>query len=294
MSRRYINVVDSIFVSRIDEFALTAVGLAFPLQNLLIAFAVGFGVGINALISRALGERDGERANRIASTGLALELLSYLVFLAIGLFFAEPFAAAQIDAGIPAADAGIIIGYTVDYLRIVLVFSFGVFCEITFERLLQSTGKTLWSMATQLIGAAFNIIFDPILIFGLLGFPRMGIAGAAAATVAGQILAAVCAYFINRRKKPRNTPLVHTIPAEPGRGAGHIQDKRAEHSHEQHILGDDLLHEPHPHGLHLHRRGGLRRVLQAPELRVHAHIRPQQRHGTDNRLQLRRQEAGAP
>ncbi len=194
------NVVDSIFVSRIDEFALTAVGLAFPLQNLLIAFAVGFGVGINALISRALGERDGERANRIASTGLALELLSYLVFLAIGLFFAEPFAAAQIDAGIPAADAGIIIGYTVDYLRIVLIFSFGVFCEITFERLLQSTGKTLWSMATQLIGAAFNIIFDPILIFGLLGFPRMGIAGAAAATVAGQILAAVCAYFINRRK----------------------------------------------------------------------------------------------
>ena len=193
------NVVDSIFVSRIDEFALTAVGLAFPLQNLLIAFAVGFGVGLNALISRALGEHDQQRANRIASTGFALEMLSYLIFLVIGLFFAETFAAAQIDENIPAEDAEIIIGYTVEYLRIVLICSFGVFLEIGFERLLQSTGKTTWSMITQLIGAVFNIIFDPILIFGYLGFPKMGIAGAAAATVAGQILAAICAFFINRR-----------------------------------------------------------------------------------------------
>ncbi len=193
------NVVDSIFVSRIDEFALTAVGLAFPLQNLLIAFAVGFGVGLNALISRALGERDPQRANRIASTGFALEMFSYLIFLIIGLFFAEPFAAAQIDDGIPAEDAAVIVGYTVEYLRIVLICSFGVFLEIGFERLLQSTGKTTWSMVTQLIGAVFNIIFDPILIFGWLGFPAMGIAGAAVATVAGQILAALCAFFINRR-----------------------------------------------------------------------------------------------
>ena len=194
------NVVDSIFVSRIDEFALTAVGLAFPMQNTLIAFAVGFGVGINALISRALGEKKPDVANRIASTGFLLEGLSYLIFLIIGLFFAEPFARAQIDAATPAEDAEIIVRYTVDYLRIVLVCSFGVFCEITFERLLQSTGKTAWSMVTQMIGAVFNIIFDPILIFGLLGFPRMGIAGAAAATVAGQILAAGCAFFINKHK----------------------------------------------------------------------------------------------
>ena len=194
------NVVDSIFVSRIDEFALTAVGLAFPMQNMLIAFAVGFGVGINALISRALGEKKPDVANRIASTGFLLEGLSYLIFLIIGLFFAEPFARAQIDAATPAEDAEIIVRYTVDYLRIVLICSFGVFCEITFERLLQSTGKTAWSMVTQMIGAVFNIIFDPILIFGLLGFPRMGIAGAAAATVAGQILAAGCAFFINRHK----------------------------------------------------------------------------------------------
>ena len=194
------NVVDSIFVSRIDEFALTAVGLAFPMQNMLIAFAVGFGVGINALISRALGEKKPDAANRIASTGFLLEGLSYLIFLIIGLFFAEPFARAQIDAATPAEDAEIIVRYTVDYLRIVLICSFGVFCEITFERLLQSTGKTAWSMVTQMIGAVFNIIFDPILIFGLLGFPRMGIAGAAAATVAGQILAAGCAFFINKHK----------------------------------------------------------------------------------------------
>ena len=194
------NVVDSIFVSRIDEFALTAVGLAFPMQNMLIAFAVGFGVGINALISRALGEKKPDVANRIASTGFLREGLSYLIFLIIGLFFAEPFARAQIDAATPAEDAEIIVRYTVDYLRIVLICSFGVFCEITFERLLQSTGKTAWSMVTQMIGAVFNIIFDPILIFGLLGFPRMGIAGAAAATVAGQILAAGCAFFINKHK----------------------------------------------------------------------------------------------
>ena len=194
------NVVDSIFVSRIDEFALTAVGLAFPMQNMLIAFAVGFGVGINALISRALGEKKPDVANRIASTGFLLEGLSYLIFLIIGLFFAEPFARAQIDAATPAEDAEIIVRYTVDYLQIVLICSFGVFCEITFERLLQSTGKTAWSMVTQMIGAVFNIIFDPILIFGLLGFPRMGIAGAAAATVAGQILAAGCAFLINKHK----------------------------------------------------------------------------------------------
>ena len=196
------NVVDSIFVSRIDEAALTAVGLAFPLQNLMIAFAVGFGVGINALISRALGEHRRDLANRIASTGLLLEGLSYLIFLVIGLFFSEAFAAAQIDESVPAEDAALIVSYTADYLRIVLICSFGLFLEITFERLLQSTGRTTWSMITQLIGAVFNIIFDPILIFGWLGFPKMGIAGAAAATVAGQILAAFCAFFINKYKNP--------------------------------------------------------------------------------------------
>ena len=194
------NVVDSVFVSRISENALTAVSLAFPMQNLLIAFAVGFGVGINALMSRALGEKDPAHASRIAVSGMVLEAVSYVVFLVIGLFFTEVFMRAQISSEVPAEDADEIIAYGVDYLRIVLILSFGVFAEITFERILQSTGRTTLSMVTQLIGAVLNIIFDPILIFGLLGFPALGIAGAAWATVGGQIIAAIVAFFINKHK----------------------------------------------------------------------------------------------
>lgn len=194
------NVVDSVFVSRISENALTAVSLAFPMQNLLIAFAVGFGVGINALMSRALGEKDPAHASRIAVSGMVLEAVSYVVFLILGLFFTETFMRAQISSEVPAEDAAEIIAYGVDYLRIVLILSFGVFAEITFERILQSTGRTTLSMVTQLIGAILNIIFDPILIFGLLGFPALGIAGAAWATVGGQIIAAIVAFFINKYK----------------------------------------------------------------------------------------------
>ena len=199
------NVVDSVFVSRISENALTAVSLAFPMQNLLISFAVGFGVGINALMSRALGEKDPEHASRIAVSGMVLEAASYVIFLVLGLFFTETFMRAQISSEVPAADAAEIIGYGVDYLRIVLIFSFGVFIEITFERILQSTGRTTLSMITQLIGAVLNIIFDPILIFGLLGFPKLGIAGAAWATVGGQIVAAIVAFFINKHKNTEIT-----------------------------------------------------------------------------------------
>ena len=194
------NVVDSVFVSRISENALTAVSLAFPMQNLLISFAVGFGVGINALMSRALGEKDPAHASRIAASGMVLEATSYFVFLVLGLFFTEIFMRAQISSEVPAEDAEEIIRYGVDYLQIVLIFSFGVFAEITFERILQSTGRTALSMITQLIGAILNIIFDPILIFGLLGFPALGIAGAAWATVGGQIIAAIVAFFINKHK----------------------------------------------------------------------------------------------
>ena len=194
------NVVDSVFVSRISENALTAVSLAFPMQNLLISFAVGFGVGINALMSRALGEKDPAHASRIAVSGMVLEAASYVVFLILGLFFTEVFMRAQISSEVPAEDAEEIIRYGVDYLRVVLILSLGVFAEITFERILQSTGRTTLSMLTQLIGAVLNIIFDPILIFGLLGFPALGIAGAAWATVGGQIIAAIVAFFINKHK----------------------------------------------------------------------------------------------
>lgn len=170
------------------------------MQNLLISFAVGFGVGINALMSRALGEKDPAHASRIAVSGMVLEAASYVVFLVLGLFFTEIFMRAQISSEVPAEDAEEIIRYGVDYLQIVLIFSFGVFAEITFERILQSTGRTTLSMITQLIGAILNIIFDPILIFGLLGFPALGIAGAAWATVGGQIIAAIVAFFINKHK----------------------------------------------------------------------------------------------
>ena len=196
------NVVDSVFVSRISENALTAVSLAFPMQNLLISFAVGFGVGINALMSRALGEKDPAHASRIAVSGMVLEAGSYVLFLIIGLFFTETFMRAQISAEVPAEDAAEIIAHGVSYLRIVLIFSFGVFAEITYERILQSTGRTTLSMITQLIGAILNIIFDPILIFGYLGFPKMGIAGAAWATVLAQLLSAAASLVYLRLRHP--------------------------------------------------------------------------------------------
>ena len=189
----FYNVVDSIFVSRISEEALTAVSLAFPIQNLMIAVASGTGVGINALLSRSLGEKNMEEVNRSAGNGLLLAALSYLVILLFGLFCVTPFYRSQtLDADI--------VSYGQSYLSIVCIFGFGIFLEITGERILQATGKTFFTMITQGTGAILNIIFDPILIFGLFGFPRMGIAGAAAATVLGQIVAAVLAIVINLKK----------------------------------------------------------------------------------------------
>ena len=191
----FYNIVDSVFVAQIDEYALTAVSLAFPIQNLMIAVASGTGVGVNALLSRSLGEKNEKDASLYANNGVFLGILSYLVFALIGIFFSHTFFATQTDN--PA-----IIEYGVQYMTIITVCSFGIFLEITFERLLQSTGKTIFNMITQGIGAITNIILDPILIFGLFGFPKMGVAGAAAATVTGQILAMVLALFFNLKKNP--------------------------------------------------------------------------------------------
>ncbi len=186
------NVVDSIFVAQISENALAAVTFAFPLQNLMIAFASGTGVGINALLSKSLGEKNYRQSNAAANNGLLLTLFNYILFLLIGLFFTNAFICSQTtDPQIIAA------GDT--YLRIVCLFSFGQFFQITFERLLQSTGRTLLSMISQMLGAIINIIFDPIMIFGLLGFPTLGVAGAAYATVMGQIIAALVGLFLNLR-----------------------------------------------------------------------------------------------
>lgn len=189
------NIVDSIFVSRICEDALTAVSMAFPWQNIVIAIAVGFGVGINALLSRALGQKNAERVNQVAVNGLLLALLSYLLVLVAGLLGIRAYMRTQ-------TDIESIVNYGITYLNICILCSFGVFVEITFERFLQATGRTVYSMITQLTGAITNIILDPILIFGLLGFPKLGIAGAAWATVIGQCVGAVVAVTLNHFKNP--------------------------------------------------------------------------------------------
>lgn len=187
------NVVDSMFVAQISENALTALSLAFPIQNLMIAVATGTGVGINANLSRSLGEKNFDRANQIADHALFLAFCSYLAFALFGIFFAETFFLMQTD--IPD-----IVEYGTSYLRICTIFSIGLFGEIAFERLMQSTGKTFYAMIIQGLGAIINIVLDPIFIFGLFGVPKMGVAGAAIATVAGQIIAFIIGFFLNEAK----------------------------------------------------------------------------------------------
>ena len=186
------NIVDSVFVARISQDALNAVSLAFPLQNLMIAVGGGTAVGMNALLSRSLGEKNQDQADQAANTGIFLFLLSAVIFGMCGFLLARPFFLAQTD--IPS-----IVNYGTDYARICLGLSIGIFSQFCFERLLQSTGRTVYSMITQLIGAVINILLDPILIFGLFGFPRMEVAGAAAATVFGQIVAALIGLWMNLR-----------------------------------------------------------------------------------------------
>ena len=188
------NIVDSIFVAKLSENALTAVSLAFPLQTLLIAVATGTGVGMNALLSRSLGEHKFKEANKIGVNAAFLYFLSYLVFLILGFTVVKPFYASQIKG----ADAEIM-EMGIEYLRTVMIFSFGLLAQIYFERLLTSTGKTLFSMTSQLCGALTNIILDPIMIFGLLGCPAMGVTGAAVATVIGQCVAAAVAFTCNHK-----------------------------------------------------------------------------------------------
>lgn len=184
------NVVDSIFVSKICENAFTAVSLAFPIQSLMIAVAAGTGVGINALLSKSLGEKNFEEANSAARNGIFLTVLSYLAFLLFGIFGTRLFFSAQ-------SSNAEIIKFGVEYTTLCLVASFGIFGEICFERLLQSTGRTIYTMYTQGAGAIINIILDPCLIFGLGPFPKLGIVGAAAATVIGQIVAMILGLVFN-------------------------------------------------------------------------------------------------
>ena len=189
------NIVDSVFVAKLSQDAMNAVSLAFPLQMLCIAFSVGTGVGINALLARSLGEKNQVAVNRAAGTGLFLVLCTAAVFMLLGFTLAEPFFHLQ------TANEQII-AYGRDYVMICIGGSLGIFVQVYGERLLQATGRTNLSMIAQIAGAVCNIVLDPILIFGLLGFPRLEVAGAAIATIVGQFMGAILGLVLNHTKNP--------------------------------------------------------------------------------------------
>lgn len=189
------NIVDTYFVTKLGQPALNAVSYAFPLQTLMIAIAAGTGVGVNALISRGLGEKNQKRVNKVAANGLLLYILSYILVALLGVIVVNPF----YNLSTQSAETR---EFGVTYLSIVLVGSFGIYAQFLFERLLQATGRTFYTMISQAVGAIINIIFDPLLIFGIGIFPKMGIAGAAVATVLGQVIAAIIAFVFNKKFNP--------------------------------------------------------------------------------------------
>ncbi|MBQ9519648.1 MAG: MATE family efflux transporter [Firmicutes bacterium] len=184
------NIVDSIFVAKYSADCMTAISLVFPLQSLMIATGAGIGVGMNALLSRRLGEKDQDGVNITAINGIMVYACCYILFLMVGLFAAAPFMNSQSESQNIVAEGTV-------YLKYVCCFSMGMYAQFCFERMLQSTGKTILSMITQIVGAVTNIILDPIMIFGLLGCPRMGMKGAAIATVIGQCVAGILALCLN-------------------------------------------------------------------------------------------------
>ena len=184
------NIVDSIFVAKYSADCMTAISLVFPIQSLMIATGAGVGVGMNALLSRNLGAKDQEGVDKTAVNGIAVYVCCFVIFLIVGLVFTEPFMHSQ------SANENIVKEGTI-YLKIACTLSMGIYAQFCFERMLQSTGKTMLSMVTQITGAVINIILDPILIFGLVGLPRLGMAGAAIATVIGQCVAGTVAVFLN-------------------------------------------------------------------------------------------------
>ena len=189
------NVVDSIYVSQISESAVTALSLAFPVQNMQIGFAVGIGVGINSLLSKSLGEKNQEAANRAAGNGMVLMFLVTAAFMLFGFFGVRPYFEIQSDVA-ETVEGGIA------YTSICCIFALGSFMQILSERLLQATGRTVYTMITQGVGAVVNIILDPVFIFGWFGIPAMGVAGAAVATVIGQWVGALVGLYFNEKYNP--------------------------------------------------------------------------------------------
>lgn len=185
------NIVDSFFVAKLDGNAMTALGLCFPIQMLIMAFGNGMAIGVNSLVSKSLGEKNHEKANKIAMNGVFLAAVNAVVFAIAGLTLVKPYFA------IINTDSVAIKEYGIDYLTINCTCAFAIYLQIIFERLLQSTGKTIFSMITQGVGAIINIILDPIMIFGLIGFPAMGVKGAAIATICGQLVAGILGIIFN-------------------------------------------------------------------------------------------------
>ena len=198
MVQAFYNVVDSIYVSRVDENAVTALSLAFPIQNLMIGFATGTGVGMNALLSKSLGEGNQKRANQAAGNGLFLSLCFVALFMVFALVGAGPYFRMQANLSQSTIEGG------TEYISVCCLFCLGIFVEIIGERLLQASGRTTYTLLTQGLGAVLNIILDPVFIFGFepLGIAPMGIQGAAVATVIGQWVAAVMALIFNFTRNP--------------------------------------------------------------------------------------------
>ena len=187
------NIVDSYFVAKISENALSAVSLAFPIQTLMIAILGGSSVGLGTVLSHSLGEKKFKKVTDVANHGIFITIIIYLIFVLMGFFLIKPFFASQTD-NIE------ILNYGMDYLQLICIGSVGLCGQFLFERLLQSTGKTFYTMITQATGAIINIILDPIFIFGLCGMPKMGVMGAAVATIIGQICAFIFAFYLNHKK----------------------------------------------------------------------------------------------
>lgn len=187
------NIVDSMFVARVSDNALAAVSLCYPIQMIIVAVACGTAVGLNALLSRYLGQKKPKEANQVALHGILLAIVNWLIFAIIGIFFSEAF------LRLFSTDQEIV-AMGISYMKICTIFSFGVFMQITYERIMQSTGNTVYNMIIQGVGALVNIMLDPIFIFGMLGLPAMGVTGAAIATVIGQIVAMLLGIIITQTK----------------------------------------------------------------------------------------------
>ncbi|MDO5028839.1 MAG: MATE family efflux transporter [Bacillota bacterium] len=189
------NIIDSYFVSQINEAAFTAVSMAFPIQNTFVGLAVGTGVGAKALMSRALGEKNQEKVSKIGENALSLAIFHGFLLFLVAIFLIGPYFRSQ-------TDSAQIISYGIEYTRLVTMAAIGIFFQIAFEGFLQATGRTKLSMYAQIFGAVINIILDPILIFGLFGLPQMGVKGAALATIIGQVLGAILGFVLNKKKNP--------------------------------------------------------------------------------------------